>query len=324
MKKILLFLAVASTTMFVSCSDDDSKGGGKTDPDAATSIVLAANIATIEAGSGEAVILTVTDNKTNVVTSDATFFANDVEISGSTFTSDVEGTFTLKATYKNSNDVVLTSNTVTVTVTPAVVVPEAQGKYTFNGTDYAIDNMYYIVDVNASNQVKVFEYDNNGVTVLCSRWIGVAFNGARADVATATHYYEYLFYVPVVVDGEGNPTALNYPGEAVAFADSVYAEEDLTPFALDAVDGGTATFTSFVTAENAATSTENSTSFTTAGAVTITHSFDGTLAGTDANPTGIGAVNLDGKAARGVSKSKTILTQMLNINNLKLSKKITR
>lgn len=320
MKKLFLFLAVASTTMFVSCSDDDKKSDGG-EP-AATSIVLAANVATIEVG--QSVTLTVTDNNAKVVTSSSTFLANDVEISGATFSPTAAGTFAIKATYKNSKDVVLTSNTVTVTVTPAVVVPEAQGKYTFNGTDYAIDNMYYIVDVNASNQVKVFEYDNNGVTVLCSRWIGVAFNGARADVATATHYYEYTFYVPVVVDGEGNPTALNYPGEAVAFADSVYAEEDLTPFALDAVDGGTATFTSFVTAENAATTTENSTSFTTGGAVTISHSFDGTLAGTDTNPTGIGAVNLDAKAARGVSKSKDIPTQMLNKASLKLSNKVIK
>ena len=136
MKKILLFLAVASTTMFVSCSDDDSKGGGKIDPDAATSIVLAANVTTIEAASGEAVVLTVTDNNAKVVTSTSTFTANDVEISGATFTSDVAGTFTIKATYKNTNDVVLTSNVVTVVVTEPVVTPVANDSFVIGDVNY--------------------------------------------------------------------------------------------------------------------------------------------------------------------------------------------
>ena len=321
MKKIFLFLAVASTTMFVSCSDDDSKGGGKTDPDAATSIVLAANIATIEAGSGEAVILTVTDNKTNVVTSDATFFANDVEISGSTFTSDVEGTFTLKATYKNSNDVVLTSNTVTVTVTPAVVVPEAQGKYTFNGTDYAIDNMIFQLDGNSTDGASIYNVTltEGGEPVPCTLWMGVAYNGVLADLATSSHYYQYTFYLPVVVDGEGTPTALNYPGDVAAVVDGIYAEEDLTPFDLGAVTGGTATFTSFVRTEGAATVTENASSFTDGTNVVISHDFDGALDGTG---TGIFYGDLANKSAKGVYK--TIPTQKLNKATVKFSKKVVK
>ena len=320
MKKILLFLAVASTTMFVSCSDDDSKKDGN-DPDAATSIVLAANIATIEAASGESVILTVTDNKTNVVTSDATFFANDVEISSSTFTSDVEGDFVLKATYTNENGVVLTSNTVTVTVTPAVVIPEAKGKYTFNGTDYAIDNMIFQLDGNSTDGASIYNVTltEGGEPVPCTLWMGVAYNGVLADLATSSHYYQYTFYLPVVVDGEGTPTALNFPGDVAAVVDGIYAEEDLTPFDLDAVTGGTVTFTSFVQTQGAATVTENSSSFTDGTNVVISHDFDGALDGTG---TGIFYGDLANKSAKGVSK--TIPTQKLNKAIAKFSKKVVR
>ena len=204
MKKILLFLAVASTTMFVSCSDDDSKGGGKTDPDAATSIVLAANIATIEAGSGEAVILTVTDNKTNVVTSDATFFANDVEISGSTFTSDVAGTFTLKATYKNTNDVVLTSNTVTVTVTEPVTV-EPNSMF-FNDQNYPVNT-----------SILVFwggwAADENATEATHGLWSYVMTDdttgGVINDPSTANNYIDVELIVPVVDGNVDLPTNQN-------------------------------------------------------------------------------------------------------------------
>ena len=115
MKKLFLFLAVASTTMFVSCSDDDSK---KNDPDAATSIVLASNLATIELG--QSVTFTVTDSNAEVVTSESTILVNNVEIDGTTFTPDEVGTYTIKANYKNTNSVTLMSNEITVVVTEPI------------------------------------------------------------------------------------------------------------------------------------------------------------------------------------------------------------
>ena len=150
MKKILLFLAVASTTMFVSCSDDDKKGGSG-EP-AATSIVLAANVATIEVG--QSVTLTVTDNNAKVVTSSSTFLANDVEISGATFTPTAAGTFAIKATYKNTDNVVLTSNVVTVVVNAVAV---ANDSFVINNVNYETPAALYqylgIFELSADNYV---------------------------------------------------------------------------------------------------------------------------------------------------------------------------
>ncbi|WP_432671376.1 hypothetical protein [Flavobacterium sp. SM2513] len=135
MKKLFLFLAVASTSMFVSCSDDDSKDGGETiDPNAATQIVLAANVTEIELG--ESVTFTVTDNNADVVTSSSSILVNDVEIDGATFTPDVAGTFTVQANHTNTNDLVLESNEITIVVSEAVVVVTASDSFVIDNVNY--------------------------------------------------------------------------------------------------------------------------------------------------------------------------------------------
>lgn len=152
MKKIFLFLAVASTTMFVSCSDDDENS---TDKNAATSIVLAANVASIEVG--QSVTFTVTDNNALVVTGSSTILANNVEINGATFTPTAAGSYAVKAVHTNSNDVVLESNTVTITVTS---LPARYIKY--NGTVInasAGDMIYwgaYYTDASQTDVVELF------------------------------------------------------------------------------------------------------------------------------------------------------------------------
>ncbi len=139
MKKIFLFLAVASTTMFVSCSkDDDSKAN---DPNAATAIVLAANVTTITLG--ESVTFTVTDNNAKLVTATSKISANNVEITGATFTPDAVGTFVMTATHKNTNGVVISSNEVTVTVNAVVVGPTANS-ILINGTNHPINTSVLI------------------------------------------------------------------------------------------------------------------------------------------------------------------------------------
>lgn len=154
MKKIFLFLAVASTAVFTSCSSDDNSNGGTTptDPDAATSIVLASNVQNITLG--ESVTFTVTDNKSNLVTTSSKILANNVEISGATFTPDAVGVFTIKATYKNTNDVTLESNPVTVTVTAPVV---ASNSVVVGGVNYPTDSasMLYYLGTTAAN-INVF------------------------------------------------------------------------------------------------------------------------------------------------------------------------
>ncbi|WP_026977834.1 hypothetical protein [Flavobacterium tegetincola] len=149
MKKIFLFLAVASTTMFVSCSDDDENS---TDKNAATSIVLAANVASIEVG--QSVTFTVTDNNALVVTGSSTILANNVEINGATFTPTAAGSYAVKAVHTNSNDVALESNTVTITVT---AVPVASNSVIVGTTSYVTDNsiLYYLGTTAENNNVFV-------------------------------------------------------------------------------------------------------------------------------------------------------------------------
>ena len=147
MKKIFLFLAVASTTMFVSCSSDDDNN---TDPNAAKSIVLASNVATVEVG--QSVTFTVTDNNALAVTANSTILANDVAVTNATFTPTTVGTFTIKATHKNTNNVVLESNTLTITVTAL-----ASNSVIVAGTSYTTDKsiLYYLGTTAASINVFV-------------------------------------------------------------------------------------------------------------------------------------------------------------------------
>lgn len=151
MKKIFLFLAVASTAVFTSCSSDDNSdnGGGAV---AATSIVLASNVTAIEVGQSATFV--VTDNLNNVVTGNSTFTANDVALTSPTFTATTAGTFTVKATYKNSKNVVLTSNPVTITVTAPAV---ASNSIVVGGVNYPTnsDSMLYYLGT-TSNDINVF------------------------------------------------------------------------------------------------------------------------------------------------------------------------
>lgn len=195
MKKLFLFLAVASTSMFVSCSDDDSKGdgGGST---AATSIVLAANVTAVEVG--QPVVFTVTDNNAKVVTSTSTILVNNVEITGSTFTPTEAGSFAIKATHKNSKDVVLESNTVTVTVTEPAV---ADDSFVVNGVNYETPTALY-------QYLGIFELSTDNYV------IGYAFNPFEeveeaGSFTYPTDLYIYSIYPisPSGTDPEtGDPT----------------------------------------------------------------------------------------------------------------------
>lgn len=197
MKKLFLFLAVASTTMFVSCSDDDSKKEGG-EP-AATSIVLAANVTAVEVG--QPVVFTVTDNNAKVVTSTSTILANNVEITGATFTATEAGTYAIKATHKNSKDVVLESNTVTVTVTAPVTV-EPNSMF-FNDQNYPV-NTSILVFWGGWNA------DPEATTATHGLWSYVMTDDTTgeviSDTSTANNYIDVELIVPVVDGNVALPT----------------------------------------------------------------------------------------------------------------------
>lgn len=103
MKKLFLFLAMASTTMFVSCGSDDSDGGSKV-----TSITLTASATTIDLG--QPVTLTVKDNNGDDVTARSTFYDGTTVVT-SPYTPTTSGTHSLTAKFDD-----LTSAAVVVTV----------------------------------------------------------------------------------------------------------------------------------------------------------------------------------------------------------------
>lgn len=313
MKKIFLFLAVASMTAFTSCSsDDDSNGGGTTDPNAATGIVLASNVQNITLG--ESVTFTVTDNKANIVTTTSKILANNVEISGATFTPDAVGTFTIKATYKNTNDVTLESNVVTITVVAPVV---AAGKFTYEGVDYALDNMGFAVHGSGSN-ITVLNFAEEGQPEeWVSLWVGYAYSGD--DAQTSLNYYSYYFTLPAtVVDGVA--TDIPFPGEAEAtFLDlSVYINDAVNPTDVGA-DGGSLTFTTFDLGETQTDPkvSENSSALTSGGTAVISHSYDGVLSSVSLSNllgSGKGAKTISKGAFKSLSSKKMTMTQLKKLN----------
>jgi|GEM_PF-4752260 len=120
MKKLFLFLAMASTTMFVSCGSDDSDSAP-----AATAITLTSSAAT--ANVGQAVTLSVKNNLTPAVdvTSTSTFTvtpATGATITGASFTATAPGAYKIVA--KNGT---LTSAEVTVTVSVPVNTVSVNG-----------------------------------------------------------------------------------------------------------------------------------------------------------------------------------------------------
>ena len=202
MKKLFLFLAVASTSMFVSCSDDDSKGDGGGGSTAATSIVLAANVTAVEVG--QPVVFTVTDNNAKVVTSTSTILVNNVEITGSTFTPTEAGSFAIKATHKNSKDVVLESNTVTVTVTAPVTV-EPNSMF-FNNENYPVNTSVLIFWGG-------WAADENATEATHGLWSYVMTDDTTGEViydtTTANNYIDVELIVPVVDGNVALPTNQN-------------------------------------------------------------------------------------------------------------------
>lgn len=207
MKKLFLFLATASATMFVSCGSDDNSNPG--DP-VASSIVLVANTAAIEVG--QSVTFTVTDDLANVVTGSSQFFANDVAISGATWTPTTAGTFTIHATHTNGDDEVLTSNDVVITVTDAPVEPAMNAIF--------FDEENFSVNQSAGVFWGGYDLDDDG-TVDHAYWSALIFVGtaiADADPATSDQYLDVEFLTPL--DSEG---ALVYPTTTNTVYLGVYA-----------------------------------------------------------------------------------------------------
>lgn len=184
MKKIFLFLAIATTTLIVSCSDDENT----TDPNAATLIVLSSNVDAIVLG--ESVTFTVTDNKAGVVTAAAKIFVNNVAISGATFTPDAAGTFLITATFKNTNNVILESNPLTIAVTAA-----GENSIFVNGQNYSVENSILIF-------YGGYAEDEEAATATHGLFSMIAFDGDPNDEEfEPQNYIDIEFIVALAADG---------------------------------------------------------------------------------------------------------------------------
>ncbi|KAB8155919.1 Omp28-related outer membrane protein [Kordia sp. TARA_039_SRF] len=118
-KNILQYLLVVAALFMYSCSSDSdsdsdtpSGSGGQS---GLTSIMVTASSQSFEIGN--TVTFTVTGNDGSNITANATILVNNSSIQGDTYTPSATGNFEIKATYDG-----LTSSTITIEVTPPVIV----------------------------------------------------------------------------------------------------------------------------------------------------------------------------------------------------------
>lgn len=192
MKKLFLFLAMASTTMFVSCGSDDSDNTTNP-PVEATSITVTASATSVELG--QPITFTVKNNLNADVTSSSTFTANNVAFNGPSFTAAAAGTFTIVA--KNG---VLTSPAVTVTITEPVAVP-GENSIFINGENNAVTNSILVL-------WSGYNEDPNAEVATHGLFSMLTFDNETG--AKTGNYIDVEFIVPL--DAEGNlvfPTPAN-------------------------------------------------------------------------------------------------------------------
>jgi hypothetical protein len=173
MKKILLLIAVVGMTAFTSCSGDDDSAP------AVTAITLTASAAQVD--SGVEVDLSVQSNLNTDVTATSTFTANGTAISGATFSSLTAGTYSIVATYNG-----VTSNTVTVTVLPAI---------------YALHNGVVITP----NRNALIYYGSGDVLedgVIRSYWTYLTYTGTSINDSQTSAFVSEVDFLTTVVNNQ--------------------------------------------------------------------------------------------------------------------------
>lgn len=109
MKKILFVIAFLSTLIYSSCSSDESGNGGSS----YTSINLSSS--TTDADLNELAIFTTTANNGTLLTSNITYYVDDVAITGNTYTFTSSGTYSVYSKYVKGSTT-LTSATIEISV----------------------------------------------------------------------------------------------------------------------------------------------------------------------------------------------------------------
>jgi hypothetical protein len=147
MKKILLAFAILTSLIYTSCSSDGDSGNN-------TTVSVTSDFTSRYVN--ENITLTATDGDGNNVTSDATFYVNDVAIVGNVYTSATAGTFNVKATYDGAtssnlsvvfNAVPIPLTSITVTSNPSFI--DAGGVLNFaclgnNGSSVTANSTFFV------------------------------------------------------------------------------------------------------------------------------------------------------------------------------------
>lgn len=165
MQKIFLFLSFIGTILLGSCAGNDDSPA--TVP-SATKITLTASVTNITIG--DSITLNAADDLGEDITAETTFLANDVAISGATFTPVTVGTFTLRAT-----NGILVSNDLVITVSEAEIPSNS----------IMIDNVVYRTDQSTLYEMGPSSgIDDSGNIFYMDNWIIHLYN---AEHTTDVH-----------------------------------------------------------------------------------------------------------------------------------------
>ncbi len=208
MKKLVLFLSMACTIAFVSCSDDDSES--------ATSITLSADQTTADVGS--TFTFTVEDDLGNDVTSSSTLYVDGESISGSTYTPTEAATYEVTAIYGS-----LTSESIEIT---AGATEAPTDGVLANGETFTVD-------------ASIAAYLGPDDDSTYNTWVIAAYNsstGEEVDIYLAIDIdddfisegdFEYTSYLPATYG------AFLYYGDYADSGLGVYSGGDIEPSTID-------------------------------------------------------------------------------------------
>lgn len=135
---------------------------------------------------GDEVIFTATLDGEDV-TSTATFYVDEEAITGNTFTSNVEGSFLVHASYPNAQNSLYA--TLNIVANPFEDIT-GTGNFIYNGTTYEVDGGYLTLDG--------FYSDGNGGAT--AWWIQYAWSGN--DPNTAENFVAISFDTPATLVGQ--------------------------------------------------------------------------------------------------------------------------
>ena len=193
MKKIIyslitLSLISASAFTFTACNSDDSTPEPTPTPTPQLE-TLKISASETEVYVGATVTLTATLGNKDV-TSEATFYKDEVIITGNTITSNEPGSFLIKAKYPNAND----SEYITVTFSedPFANI-EGTGTLTYNGGSANNINKSYL-------SLQGFYYTDETETSIAGWWWQAGWDGN--DLSTANNLIVVTFDVPATLVGE--------------------------------------------------------------------------------------------------------------------------